>query len=172
MLYASATQVIAIVPFELAGRVTTRAAVEYRGQRSRELELRVTDAAPGIFTLNMSGSGQGSVLNQNNSVNGPSNPERRGNVVVIYCTGLGALSPPVTTGAVAAAASQTTIPVRVRIGGAEARVNYSGTSPGIIGGGYQVNAVIPESVTPGSAVPVTIEAGSGLSQPTVTIAVQ
>ena len=172
LLYVSTRQVSTVAPFDLAGRVSTRVQVEYRGQRSRELELRVADATPGIFTLNQTGSGQGAVLNQNTSVNGPSNPEVRGNIVVIYATGLGSVFPTVPTGTLATTASQTTIPVRVRIGGAEARVTYSGAAPGIVGGGYQVNAVIPESVTPGSAVPVTIEAGSGLSQPGVTIAVQ
>jgi uncharacterized protein (TIGR03437 family) len=172
LLYASATQVSAVVPFELAGRVSTRVQVEYRGQRSRELELRVADAAPGIFTLNMSGSGQGAVLNQNASVNGAATPERRGNIVVFYATGLGSVFPSVATGTAAGTASQTTIPVRVRIGGVDARVLYSGAAPGLVGGAYQVNAVIPESVSPGSAVPVVIEAGTGLSQPGVTIAVQ
>jgi uncharacterized protein (TIGR03437 family) len=172
ILYTSSNQISVIAPFELAGRVSTRVQVEYRGQRSRELELRVTDATPGIFTLNQSGSGQGAVLNQNGSVNGPANPERRGNVVVIYGTGLGAVFPSVGTGALAGTASTTTLPVRVRIGGIEARVLYSGAAPGLVGGAYQVNAVIPETVAPGSAVPVSIEAGSGLSQPTVTIAVQ
>lgn len=172
LLYSSATQVSAIAPFELAGRLNTRVQVVYRDQRSSELELRVVDAAPGVFTLSQGGSGQGAVLNQNGTVNGPNNPERRGNVVVIYATGLGMVFPPVPTGTLASAASQTALQVRVRIGGVDARVLYSGAAPGLVGGGYQVNAVIPEGVTPGSAVPVSVEAGPALSQPTATIAVQ
>lgn len=172
LLYVSATQVCAIVPFEVAGRVTVRVQVEYRGQRSRELELQVANVTPGVFTANMTGSGQGSVLNQNYSVNGATSPAARGSIIMIYATGLGPVSPAVTTGTAASGASTTTIPVRVRIGGVEARVTYSGTAPGLVGGTYQVNAVIPDSVSPGSAVPVSLEAGIGLSQPTVTIAVQ
>jgi uncharacterized protein (TIGR03437 family) len=136
------------------------------------MDLRVAEAAPGIFTLSMGGTGQGAVLNQNGTVNGASNPERRGNVVVIYATGLGSVFPLIPTGTAAGTASPTTLPVRVRIGGVEARVLYSGAAPGLVGGTYQVNAEIPESVTPGAAVPVVIEAGSALSQPGVTIAVQ
>jgi uncharacterized protein (TIGR03437 family) len=51
-------------------------------------------------------------------------------------------------------------------------VNYCGEAPGFTAGVLQVNAMVPESMVPGSAVPVTIAVGSGTSQTGVTMAVR
>ncbi|MBI2816146.1 MAG: hypothetical protein HYX72_04315 [Acidobacteria bacterium] len=56
------------------------------------------------------------------------------------------------------------------IGGQAARVLFSGMAPGFVGL-WQVNAEVPQSVTPGPAVPLVISAGGNTSN-TVTIAVQ
>jgi uncharacterized protein (TIGR03437 family) len=58
------------------------------------------------------------------------------------------------------------------IGGQTATTNYCGESPGATAGLVQVNALIPESVTPGSAVPVSITIGGVVSQANVTVAVK
>jgi uncharacterized protein (TIGR03437 family) len=58
----------------------------------------------------------------------------------------------------------------VLIGGVAAQVDFSGLAPGFAGL-YQVNAVVPQSVTPGSAVSLQITIGAQTSG-TVTIAVQ
>ncbi len=50
------------------------------------------------------------------------------------------------------------------IGGRDASLSYCGEAPGSTAGLVQVNALIPESVTPGSAVPVSINIGVGASQ--------
>jgi len=173
LLYVSANQINGVMPFELAGRFSTRMQVEYRGQRSREIELRVAEASPAIFTEGARGFGQGAVLNQNNTVNGPNNAEARGNVVVIYATGGGLTSPLAVTGQVATSSgSLVAAPVRVLIGGVEAQVLYAGPAPGLISGAIQINAVVPQSAATGTAVPVTVHVGSGMSQGNVTIAVR
>jgi uncharacterized protein (TIGR03437 family) len=51
-------------------------------------------------------------------------------------------------------------------------LNYCGEAPGATAGLVQVNALIPESVTPGGAVPVTITIGGVTSQAGVTVAVK
>ena len=58
------------------------------------------------------------------------------------------------------------------IGGQAATVNYCGEAPGATAGLVQVNVLVPESVTPGSAVPVTITIGGVASQGKVTMAVK
>ena len=58
-LHISATQINAVVPYELAGRVETSVWVSYRGQTSNSVPLPVVTTAPGIYTLNQSGSGPG-----------------------------------------------------------------------------------------------------------------
>ena len=49
-------------------------------------------------------------------------------------------------------------------------VLFSGMAPGYVGL-WQINAQIPQTVTPGNAVPLVIAAG-GVSSNTVTVAVQ
>jgi uncharacterized protein (TIGR03437 family) len=64
------------------------------------------------------------------------------------------------------------LPVTVTIGGMGAAVRYAGSAPGEIAGLLQVNAVIPQGVGPGSAVPVTLKIGENASQAGVTMAVK
>jgi uncharacterized protein (TIGR03437 family) len=172
LLYVSANQINGVMPFELFGRFTTRMQVEYRSQRSREIELRVSDSGPGIFTFDVRGSGQGAVLNQNGTINSSSNPEARGSVIVIYATGLGQTNPSSVTGRVATTTARPLAPVTVRIGGREAQVVYAGAAPGLIGGAAQINAVIPADAPTGPNVPVEIQAGSSSSQANVTVSVR
>jgi uncharacterized protein (TIGR03437 family) len=58
------------------------------------------------------------------------------------------------------------------IGGVTATLNYCGEAPAATAGLVQVNALVPESVTPGAAVPVTISIGGVMSQTGVTVAVK
>jgi uncharacterized protein (TIGR03437 family) len=60
----------------------------------------------------------------------------------------------------------------VTIGGQNAAVQYAGSAPDSIAGLLQVNAVVPQSVAPGSAVPIIVSVGGSPSQSGVTIAVQ
>jgi len=174
ILYASATQLNVVVPYEIAGRFSTRMRVETRNQTSSELELRVAETSPGVFTINGSGSGQGAVLNQNGTVNGPGNPEQRGNVVVIYATGHGQTNPQGTTGRVLSGDDlrRVVASVIVRIGGRPAEVLYAGSAPGLVSGALQINARIATDAATGSNVPVEILVGGSASQTGVTVAVQ
>jgi uncharacterized protein (TIGR03437 family) len=174
ILYASATQVNVVVPYEIAGRFSTRMRVEARNQNSPDVELRVADTAPGVFTTSGSGSGQGAVLNQNGTVNGAGNPEQRGNVIVIYATGHGQTTPQGTTGRVMPSNDlrRVVAPVVVRIGGREAEVFYAGSAPGLVSGALQINARIPADAATGSNVPVEVQIGNAVSQTGVTVAIQ
>ena len=61
--------------------------------------------------------------------------------------------------------------VTVTIGGKSATTNYAGQAPQAVAGIMQVNALVPDGVTPGSAVPVAIKVGDFTTQSGVTIAV-
>jgi len=93
---------------------------------------------------------------------------------MIYATGQGAASPAGVDGLVALAAStgQPPLAVSVEIGGQTATVSYAGNAPGFVEGAIQVNAVVPMTVTPGSAVSVVVAVGGTASPATATIAVQ
>lgn len=173
MVYALAGQLSAIVPYEVAGQTSVNVVVVYQGNASAPFPVPVAVATTAIFTNDSSGKGQGAILNQDYSRNGPSNPAPRGQYVFIYGTGEGLTTPPGLDGRI----SGTPLPsvnlnCSATIGGQAATLNYCGEAPGSTAGLVQVNALIPESVTPGSTVPVTITIGGVVSQAAVTLAVK
>ena len=174
LIYARAGQLGAIVPYEVAGQSSVNLAVVYQGNASAPFPVAVAAAIPGIFTNDSSGQGQGAILNYPDySRNGPANPAPRGQYVFIYGTGEGLTTPPGVDGRI----SGTPLPSVIlnctaTIGGETAAVNYCGEAPGSTAGLVQVNAMIPESVSPGGAVPVTITIGGVTSQTGVTLAVR
>ncbi len=172
LVYTSAGQISAVVPYEAAGRTTTRIEVEYRGARSAPIDVPVASTSPGIFTLDTTGSGQGAILNQDYSVNGAANPAARGSVVMIYATGEGQTDPTGVDGAITTDVLRKPVaPVTVTIGGVPAEVLYAGAAPGMVAGVLQVNAVIPPDVATGTAE-VRIKAGNVTSRAGVTLAVK
>jgi uncharacterized protein (TIGR03437 family) len=62
--------------------------LSFNGAISQVWSLPVAPAAPGIFTQDSTGAGQAAVLNQNNSMNGPSQPAAGGSVIQIFATGI------------------------------------------------------------------------------------
>ena len=172
IIYASATQTSVVVPYGLQGRVTVQVQVIYNDVPSNLFPVTIAASAPGIFTQNSAGSGQGSILNENGSVNSPANPTTEGKVIVIYATGEGATKPPGLDGSVTGSVPNTPVlPVSVTIGKQTARVNYSGGAPGFVSGALQVNAVVPPGAGTGN-VDVEIKVGDNPSQKRVTVALQ
>ncbi len=171
MIYTSQRQTSAVVPYGVAGRTTAEIAVEYEGRTSNRIALPVTPSAPGIFTLDSSGSGQGAVLNEDYTVNGPSNPARAGSVVVIYATGGGQTTPGAEDGKVVTELATQVLTVSVRIGGVDAEVIYAGAAPGLVSGVLQVNAKVRDGVQVGGAVPLVLTVGNTDCKQGVTLAV-
>ena len=81
LLYVSDKQSSAIVPYAVAGRTSVDVQVEYRGVRSDPVTVPVLASRPGIFSLDSTGQGQGAILNEDGTVNSPSNPARRGSII-------------------------------------------------------------------------------------------
>jgi uncharacterized protein (TIGR03437 family) len=178
ILYVSGTQTSVMVPYGVAGRATTSIRVVYKGVQSDPITYTVASAAPGIYTANASGSGQGAILNQDYSYNGPvapSVPAAKNSVVAIYMTGEGTTSPASPDGAIAPTNGTGLFKplqnVTATVGGLPATVEYYGSAPGIIYGVMQVNVRIPANAPSGN-LPVVITVGSNSTQPNVTVAVQ
>ncbi|MBZ5582359.1 MAG: IPT/TIG domain-containing protein [Acidobacteriia bacterium] len=176
LLYVSAAQVNAVVPYGVAGRTTTQVQVQYQGTSSNTLTVPVRAATPGIFTLDASGLGAGAILNQDYGVNSDLKPAARGSVVMIYCTG-GGVTAPAGVDAGITTADPTALPrltqdVSVTIGGIDAKVSYSGGAPLAVVGLTQINAEVPAGVTPGTNVQVKIKIGSWESRDGVIMAVK
>lgn len=85
------TTITAVVP---AGVPAAAAAVEVQsgGASTNSVLMPVAATAPGIFTQNGTGYGQGYILNKDGSMNSPSNPAAFGDPVTIFATGVGPLS--------------------------------------------------------------------------------
>jgi uncharacterized protein (TIGR03437 family) len=155
--------------------LNTLVTVQTRDQTLGPIKLPVVTAAPGIFTTNDSGSGQGAILNQDSSVNSAANPAPRGSIVSIYMTGVGALSPPIADGSPGPLTPPFPAPVTnisATIGGVNAPVVFAGQAPGLIAGATQVNIQIPLDAPVGAAVPIAMEAAYYFSQASVTMAVR
>jgi len=183
MVYASATQVSAVVPYELAGFVFSGAdiLVKYVGQTSNAVHVNVATTQPGLFTANSSGTGPGAILNSNGSVNTPSNPASKGDIVVVYLTGEGQTTPAGVTGKVTTVSSTPPLtpapllPIAILIGpnGAQQAANYTfaGEAPGIVSGGMQLNVQIPTTVNSGD-LQLIVSIGPNSSQTGVTVSVK
>jgi uncharacterized protein (TIGR03437 family) len=177
LIYTSANQTNLIVPYEVAGKASTVMQVVYAAAagtlQTAAWVLPIAASAPGVFTVDATGTGQGAVVNQDGTVNGVANPAARGSVISIYATGEGQTSPAGVTGSVTQSnAKAPVLPVTVNIGGFGASVQYAGSAPGEVAGLLQVNAVVPQGVGLGPVVPVTVSVGGIASQAGVTIAVK
>lgn len=174
MVYASSNLVSAIAPYELAGSSNVSVQVVSNGVGSNAMSLPVAAAAPGIFTANSAGSGPGAILNQDFSVNSPSNPAPKGSVVSIYATGEGQTTPQGVTGSVTPISANTPAPsqpVAAQVDGQPAKVFFAGEAPGLVSGVLQVNVQVPENARSGD-LPVTVSVGGISSQPGVTVSVR
>jgi uncharacterized protein (TIGR03437 family) len=177
VLYASNCQINAVVPFGVSPGLTIPVTVQSGGQTLGPVKLPAVVAAPGIFAVNGSGSGQAAILNQDSTVNSSSNPAARGSIVSVFMTGAGALNPSIPEGSIGPLTPPFPMPVAaigVTIGSVDATVTFAGQAPGLIAGATQVNVQIPQNAPVGSAIPITVYAAGYASQvgQLITIAVQ
>jgi uncharacterized protein (TIGR03437 family) len=180
LLYVGPSQVNFLLPHDLPGGVpvitVSNAGAESPAAVVGPNDLR-TDSAPGIFTLSPEGQGAiviaGTGLVARAANDGISRPARRGEVVELYGTGLGAVTNPPPAGQPASATnlSQTIGTTIVTIGSSRAQVLFSGLTPGLAGV-YQVNARVPADAPTGSRIPVTVNVDEqGLLSNSVTMAI-
>lgn len=173
ILFARADQINTAIPCALSGHSITQMVVENHGVQTAPMTIPLNEAAPGVFTANGTGAGQGAILNQDYSINGPSNPASRGSTVMIYATGLGPTSPFCTDGKIYEdQLPQAVLPVVVGFGNEGAPVSYAGQAPFAVSGGSQINAVIPADAQTGAAVSVTLLVSGQYSRPGVTMAIK
>ena len=177
ILYTSATQVAAVIPYAQAAGVTSTVAVTYQGNTITATNP-TAGAAPGIFTANGTGSGQAAAVNQDGTLNGPANPARVGQYVSLYLTGEGYTNPAGNDGTITSPSNLPTpiLPVYVTINGIKAAVEYAGETPDAVNGLLQLNIQIPQ-IPPAQllnspvSLPVFVSIGGFPAQTGVTIAV-
>ncbi len=171
LLYSSAGQINAQVPYGLTPNTQHQVVVRRGSVLSVPEPFTVAAAQPGIFTKNMQGTGQGIIMKSDQlTMAEAATPASRGEVIVIYCSGLGAVTPAVKEGEAATVAARTVNETTLTIGGVKAEVLYAGVTPGFAGL-YQINATVPASVPVGNEVTVVATVAGQVSN-TVTMAVK
>jgi uncharacterized protein (TIGR03437 family) len=177
------SQINAQVPWELVTpgtSATVNLVVSNNGVASAPTPVNIAPFSPGVFGFN-TGSAifaiaytyqDGMFAWPANSVAGvTSHPAARGSLVIVYATGLGAVSPTLADGAAPGSVLTTAdTPPVVMIGGINAQVAFAGLQPNVPGV-YQLNITIPEGAPTGNAVPIQIQVGGVTSPATFTIAV-
>jgi uncharacterized protein (TIGR03437 family) len=85
-------------------------------------------------------------------------PAKPGDILTLWCTGLGPTQPPATAGKVVTASAQTSSPVTVTVGNTAVNVLWAGTSSNYFGL-YQINIQLPQSIGSGDQPVVATVAG-------------
>jgi uncharacterized protein (TIGR03437 family) len=138
------------------------------------MTLAVAPSAPGLFSANASGTGNGSIVNSDGTVNTSANPAARGSFVSLYGTGEGQTNPRGVDGRIALSAyPKPVLAVKVTIGGVDATAGilYMGAAPTLVAGVFQLVVTVPTTVAAG-AVPVVVTVGSAQSQTGLTVSLK
>jgi uncharacterized protein (TIGR03437 family) len=180
LLYASDKQSSAVVPFEVSENPTVKVEIEYQGLRSEPLVLPVLAARPGIFTIDGSGSGRGTILNEDGSLNSPENPAAKGSVIAIFITGAGMTDPMVADGVILGdVLPKPLLPVSILFDDpteqgtiSPAEVLSAGGVSQSVAGLFQVKLRVPTWVGGVNAVSIYLQIGSEFAQTGVTVALR
>jgi len=187
LLFAAYNQINFQVPFEITpGGVTIQ--VMRDASMSSPISAAVAVRSPGIFRWGIGEYGIVSNFTQGNfplppdvgaALGLPAAPAQGGDFLIIWCTGLGSVTPPVATGAAAAcdpncsfadAVPQVTLGISVF--GPVLTPSFVGMAPGFVGL-FQVNVQLPANVGTNMRTPIALQfSGSGGRSNTVEIAVQ
>ena len=156
LYYVSPSQLNIQIPYEIPAGSNATLEINNNGQVSSQ-SLRIAAAAPGIFT-NVSGAPV------------PGVQGAPGQIVALYVTGIGPVSPAVATGAAPAVGTAIAVlpqlllnPVAVTVGGKAAALTFAGIPPGEVGAA-QINYQIPAGLAPGRQ-PVVVTIGGVASAP-------
>jgi uncharacterized protein (TIGR03437 family) len=166
----SPTQIAAVVPSNVPAAATV-VEVQSGGSASNPVVVPVAVTSPGIFSVDGSGIGQGHILNQDGTLNTPSNPAAPGDKITIYVTGVGPVS---FTDGYAVTAS----PVNVYIDGeyCDGFAAVMGPVSGFPGSVFQLTVFAPKPPANPAAVGlaglgVILQIGGGTSQNGLTVSI-
>jgi uncharacterized protein (TIGR03437 family) len=192
--FVSPNQIDAQLPWESVPGGTMSVVVTTHAGTSATQTVNVLAAQPGIFTVNQTGAGQaiatdnfdsaisaptGSITGVNTHPFSIGTQGQNGHALILWCTGLGAVTPAIADGANSYNAdgsltlrntvAQPPSDLVVMVGGVQAQVLFSGLAPAFVSEN-QVDVLLGPGTPTGSAVPVQITV-NGVTTNQVTIAV-
>jgi len=145
-----------LVPWATAAPGTASIVVKTAAATSNTVTVPVAATGPGVLAIAQNGTGDAIMQHSDYSQVTAAHPAVGGETLIVYLTGLGAVTPAVADGAgssVSAPSITSILPVAL-IGGKPATVLYSGLT--IYPGLYQLNVVMPP-VPPGvTSLPLAI----------------
>ena len=184
LIFVSSGQINFQVPFEVPVG-TGLVQVTREGQAGNTISATVLNRSPGIFRFGIGEYGVVVNASQGNFPIPPAvappglnaAPARPGDILVIFATGLGPVTPQVGTGE-AASADPLNRSVDIPF------VNFSQSPFGLVGtplfagmtpgfvGLFQINVALPENLFTNPRTPITLEFGDGRRSNTVDVAVE
>jgi len=175
MVYVSENQVNVLIPYETPLNAPLPLLIARANAISVPVNVAVFDAQPAILSTLGNGQGQGHIYRATSSAQilaDSNSPAGAGDVLVIYCVGLGVTDPRVKSGDAAPFSTLARIAglVTATIGGQTANASFAGLTPGYVGL-YQVNVTVPGGV-PSGTQPVSISVGAKSSPPGITMVVK
>jgi uncharacterized protein (TIGR03437 family) len=168
LLFVSSTQINAQLPWEVASNGAATVIVNNNGVESAPRTVQVSSFSPAVF----SSQGYAIAIHVDGTLVAPKTyAAMPGETLQLLTTGLGPVTPAPVTGSnsLDVQRTTTTTPI-VSIGGAPARVTFSGLSPEFVGV-YQVNFVVPFTVPDGDNVPLQIQAGASSISSKTSVAI-
>jgi uncharacterized protein (TIGR03437 family) len=171
LTYVQSRQVNAQVPFEVTGP-TAEVRLTYGDARFGPMTQQLSSVfmTQGLFRLQPGASIQAAAINEDGTVNGPTNPAARGSVMSLYGTGYGPLALPCATGAL-----NPSEPVRLNYTGPPASspgvllsATYQGGAPTLLCGIDQFNIIVPANASPGELL-LTVDAGGQYNGSTIVV---
>ena len=186
LFYVSPLQINAQVPWNVLPSGTTTGTASVVVTRSTGASpaqsVPIVAARPGVFTVSQNGIGQavatdnadGGLASATAVAGFPvaAHPISIGDYLIVWCTGLGAVSPAIATGAAASDGTlrNTAVTPVVTIGGVQAKFVYSVLSPQYVGL-YQIGVQVADSTPVGNAEPLQIQLNGVTTSDQVTVAV-
>ena len=142
LLYASPSQINAVVPFEIAASGSVSIQVLKDKAPLNTMSAAAVDTMPAGFAI----------VNPNGAINDGDHPAAPGNVLALFMTGAGLLQPAPETGSIGKAesriAASVSVSLRAFVAGKAVMIplaiEYAGDAPGAVQGLVQINARLPD----------------------------
>ncbi|MGI8744548.1 MAG: hypothetical protein ACR2NN_18640 [Bryobacteraceae bacterium] len=163
LYFVSPQQISALVPSNLPETYATFQ-VTNNGVASNAVTVYTNNSSPAVFTSPANGVSSAAALHSDFSLVSASSPAKPGETILIYLTGLGAVSPAIEDGAAGPSDPLSKVPTlpRVFFGTAQGTVTFAGLAP-TLAGLYQINVTLPANA-PGGSQFLSIDTAEALNQ--------
>jgi uncharacterized protein (TIGR03437 family) len=166
VLFANASQINFVTPGSIGTSGSAVIKATCNGTVSGSVTIPLAPVDPAIFTEDGTGSGQGSIVNLDGTVNTAARPIARGSYISVYVTGFGPYNPPSPDGL-----RRLQFPVTATIGSVPAEVVYAGEAPTETSGLQQINIFVPPDAPAGASIPIVLTANGAGTQSGTTVAI-